>query len=396
MICYHVTTSVAIARIPGFTMMAPLLLPLWSPYLLTSTLRALSANSRLWILLSVLFLLHSSVAHAMSVKSPSVKMNAASLRDVVLEAAERDEDSSLDLSGILFTEHINLVVGDRSTAEYFYLDFLGCSKDRSKSFHVNMGQQQFHLAPGDKPQAIAGSIGLTVPSLDTIRSRLSEAQEVLKDSQFDVLQDTPNSMTLSCPWGNLFHLYSLTNDCMEDSTVVSTRKMEVMHAKHAQYGSNRMAVRGNPGIRYIEFRCSNPSTVAHFYRTMVGCTVHEMSNQDTPVAVVCVGPGIHLVFVEANVSPQEASRQQGVHVCFYAADFENLYHRLAERNLIWTNPRFVHLDSCDTWEEARTSRTLRFKDIVDLQTNQPIMELEHETRPLRHGQYLKVPFYEPR
>ena len=67
-----------------------------------------------------------------------------------------------------------------------------------------------------------------------------------------------------------------------------------------------------------------------------------------------------------------------------------------EKDLIWTNPRFTRLDSCDTWEEAFSSRTLRFKDVVDLETGEKLMELEHETRPLRHGQYLKVPYYVPR
>ena len=42
------------------------------------------------------------------------------------------------------------------------------------------------------------------------------------------------------------------------------------------------------------------------------------------------------------------------------------------------------------------SRTLRFKDVVDLATGTKLLELEHETRPARHGQFLKVPHYEPK
>ena len=77
--------------------------------------------------------------------------------------------------------------------------------------------------------------------------------------------------------------------------------------------------------------------------------------------------------------------------------------KLSSLNLICTNPRFVHLDTCNTWEEARDSRTLRFKDVIDLLNNDDgddnntnkILELEHEVRPLRHGQYMKVPYYVP-
>ena len=110
-----------------------------------------------------------------------------------------------------------------------------------------------------------------------------------------------------------------------------------------------------------------------------------------------MGPGVHLVYVEStDLTDSDLQKMKGVHICVYAADFEGLYHRLKDRNLIWTNPRFTHLDSCDTWEEAVASRTLRFKDIIDLETGEKLIELEHETRPLRHGQYLKVPKYEPK
>jgi hypothetical protein len=126
---------------------------------------------------------------------------------------------------------------------------------------------------------------------------------------------------------------------------------------------------------------------------MIGCTVMEAPEK----VVVCVGPGVHVVFVESNdLSEMDVNDMKGVHVCFYAEDFEGLYHRLAARNLIWTNPRFLHLDSCKTWQEAAASRTLRFKDVIDLDSGEKILELEHETRPLRHGQFMKVPLYEPK
>lgn len=339
--------------------------------------------------------IHTNSLSMSTCTSKNLSLGGQALRDVVLEAAEHDVSQSLDLNGILWTEHINLVVGSKELAEYFYLDFLGLTRDAGKSFHVNLGQQQFHLAEtGDAAQRIAGSIGLTVPSLDTLRDRIDAAQEVLKDTQFSIDTNTPDCITLTCPWGNRFHVYSVEDDPLT-STLTTPRKMENIHAVGGAYGPHRMAVRGAPGIRYIEIACppKKSKAVARFYREVIGCTTMETADK----AVVCVGPGVHLVFVESDDLLDDDTRgMQGVHVCFYADDFENLYQKLKARNLIWTNPRFVHLDTCDTWEEAAASRTLRFKDIIDLETGEKILELEHETRPLRHGQYLKVPRYEPK
>eukprot|EP00957_Ditylum_brightwellii_P082674 6286574-Ditylum_brightwellii.AAC.1 len=98
-------------------------------------------------------------------------LGANTLRKLAKRAARQDEINNLDLGGISWLEHINLVVGTRPQAETFYEELLGFSADRSKSFHVNLGQQQFHLAPakeGDtKPQIITGSVGLVVPDLDS-------------------------------------------------------------------------------------------------------------------------------------------------------------------------------------------------------------------------------------
>jgi catechol-2,3-dioxygenase len=321
----------------------------------------------------------------------SLSTGGKNLRNLVVEAAERDERETLDLKGIMFTEHINLVVGSKDLAAYFYLEFLGFTKDAGTSFHVNLGQQQFHLAEGNA-QRIAGSIGLVVPTLDTVRLRIPAALEQLKSTQFSLESDDENCITLTCPWGNTIHLYGVDNDRVE-SSVDSSLKMVNLHV--GAYGAHRMAIRGSPGIRYIEIACpmNKSPAVANFYREMLGCTVVENDG----VAMVCVGPGVHLVFVESGkLSGEDTSAMKGVHVCFYATDFMGLYERLAERDIIWTNPRFLHLDSCDTWADAAASRTLRFKDVIDLKTGEKILELEHETRPLRHGQYLKVPRYEPK
>jgi hypothetical protein len=361
------------------------------------------------------------------------------LRQLVVNADRQDMATTvLDVKGLVWLEHINLVVTSKYQAEYFYVHFLGCTRDAGSSFHVNLGQQQFHLAEAIQgateqetttPQRIAGSIGLVVPSLETLRSRIPDAIQQLQGTQFAIVKDDNNTISLNCPDGNLFHVYSV-NDQVEtipkppaDGTTIpsSSRKMEQFHAEGGPYGPQRMAIRGNPGIKYVELACPMGTipAIAQFYQELLQCTTvvqtqpQQVMSSDTPstttstAATTCsvsVGLGVHLVFVEReNISLADTLAMQGVHLCVYTLDFYGLYQRLSQRKLIWTNPRFVHLDTCDTWEDAMACRTLRFKDIIDLTTttaggdhNTIIMELEHETRPLRHGQYLKVPKYEPK
>ena len=50
-------------------------------------------------------------------------------------------DSGLDL-GIVWMEHLNLVVGDMNVAKLFYVTFLGLTIDEGNGKHFNLGQQQ--------------------------------------------------------------------------------------------------------------------------------------------------------------------------------------------------------------------------------------------------------------
>eukprot|EP00977_Amphora_coffeiformis_P020736 scaffold8453_cov131-Amphora_coffeaeformis.AAC.3 len=367
-----------------------------------------------------------------NIKIKTTTLGAGTLRTIVRAAAERDEAATLDLQGITWLEHINLVVESKPLAQRFYLDILGLSADTSPSFHCNLGQQQFHLAQTDNndddddddgAQRVTGSIGLTVPNLASLRDRLTTAltndREIWKNTQLAIVMDDHDDsgfMTITCPWGNCLHLYDLQADTERlqqqqqqqqqldkaKKNHPSPHKMVNLHAPGGAYAAQRMAIRGNPGIRYLEVACppGTAKSIAEFYQNMLGCTVSE-HNDPSCFAIVCVGPGVHLIYVEQEtLTENQLQAMKGVHICIYVSDFAGLYQRLQSKGLIWTNPRFTHLDSCDTWEQAKASRTLRFKDIVDLSSNdngrKKIFELEHETRPMRHGQYLKVPFYEPK
>jgi len=242
-----------------------------------------------------------------------------------------------------------------------------------------------------------------VPSLQKIKERIERAKSDLQGTLFAIDKESDQVMTITCPWGNIFHLYDITldDDDATESSTQSPHKMVNMHAEGGAYGAHCMAVRGQPGIRYVEFTVpfSTSQPIARFYEDVMKCnqvmtkTIDDNGNE---CAIIGVGPGVHFAFVESSeLTTESLEMQEGVHACIYISNFESTYHELKDRGLIWTNPRFTHLDSCDTWEEACASRTLRFKDVLDVKTGEKVLELEHETRPMRHGQYLKVPHYKP-
>ena len=395
-------------------------------------------------------------------------LTGTELKTLVVEAAlkeehdnddDDDEDRYLDVPGIAWMEHLNLIVGtcsaDAKVAESFYIDTMGLTPDKSKSFHVNLGRQQFHLATPKRddeiPHRIHGSIGLVVPDLDALWERLVAARTRTRDNNdsdndndrgllegtlFDFYKEeergaetetTTAIVHVRCPWGNVFRCYSASDrgNCNYEGSSSSSssattpiqespQKMTNLHAPRiGVHGSDKMGVLsvGAPGIRFVEFvlpKGVKAKDVCEFYKDTIKCSAtigntKTSSGSDLDCCLVSVGPGIHLVYAESPDSidttmEDEAElfhRMKGVHVCIYAHDFYRLYHRLEDRSLVWTNPRFTRLDRCDTWEDAKRSRTLRFRHLVDSQ-NKVLMELEHETRPLRHGQFMKVPYYVPR
>ena len=156
---------------------------------------------------------------------------------------------------------------------------------------------------------------------------------------------------------------------------------------------DHLAVRGLPGIRYLElFVSCDPLLIGQFYSETFGCLC---TSQDDGQRVAVQLGASHFVFTKAELTEEQAAAGQGIHVCVYVAMFEQKYQQLKRADLIWTNPRFLHLDTCDTLEEAKASRQFRFKDIVDLETGSKLLELEHETRASRHYQFMKHVSYNP-
>lgn len=274
---------------------------------------------------------------------------------------------------------IGKIIGSRPVAEMFYVGVLGCTLDPVAKFHMNLGQQQFHLNEAsdfDAHVIIKGSMAVAVSSVETLRTRISDVGPQLSSHTtrccFHAV-DHGSSFTLTDPWGNTYRVYSCDHVVTAPGTQTTT--MERVH------GSHGMSVRGRPGIRYVQFPCRDPSAIAVFYETVFGCRTYRGENNDVAVAV---GPGVHFVFTKDDtVTREESERAVGIHVCVYIARFREAYETLQSRGLIWTNPRFAYLDTCETYEVALRNRQFRFKSLGDF-------DLEHETRATTHVQFLKA------
>src|SRR3990170_7339642 len=93
-----------------------------------------------------------------------------------------------DVGNIVLLEHVNLQIPDQPAAILFYVVGLGFTRDPYltvglTNMWINVGEQQFHL-PTRKAQVIDGHIGVVVPDLDALESRLQAVADGLKGSQF--------------------------------------------------------------------------------------------------------------------------------------------------------------------------------------------------------------------
>ena len=337
--------------------------------------------------------------------------SASVVHRLVADALQSDD--SLDVPGILWLEHLNLLTGPKEIANKFYLDFLGLVAEPGRSWHVNIGSQQLHLAPaaqGDE-HVLTGDVGLTVPSLGALRGRVEHAQQAFSKTRFEVA-DEGDHLRVTCPWGTRFVIREgpalATALPAASATSADPPKMARAHVGLDEGASVREL--GGAGIRYVCFhaRCGTVDRIARFYSEMFGATVRvdeHASGAMAKTAAVLVGPSVHFVFFEHREEDLSAEKEAlqagkgsaagggGLHVCVYISGFRRAWERLEARGLVWTNPRFKHLDSCDSWEEVRASRQFRFKTIVDLDTMEPLLEIEHEVRAQRHFQFYKRTHY---
>jgi hypothetical protein len=251
-----------------------------------------------------------------------------------------------DVGNIISLEHINVQVPDQSTAVLFYVVGMGFTRDPYltvglNNMWINVGEQQFHL-PTRKAQIIDGHIGVVVPDLDALGSRLQAVADGLKESKFSFQLDS-DYIDVVCPWGNRYRC----------------------HPSQPAFGDMTL------GIPYVEFYVKPGTTkaITGFYRDAFNAPVALESDPNGSLGRVRIGRSQCLIFRERT---EPIADYDGHHIAVYVANFSGPYKYLANRGLISEDVR---------------NHQFRFKDIVDPESGKTVFLLEHEVRSLRHPMY---------
>ena len=263
-----------------------------------------------------------------------------------MPATKRYDRRTQDVGNLLALEHVNVTVPDQALASTFYVSGLGLTRDPymmvgAGNMWVNLGRQQFHL-PASDPQVFRGHIGIVVPDLDALQTRLARVEKRLAGTAFR-WSATKNHVAVTCPWGNRLRC----------------------HAPGPRFGDMQL------GLPYVEIPVEPDAAegICRFYRDVLRSPAAVKKERGTAVAHVRVGRCQTLRFRE---TPQSIPAYDGHHIAVYVADFSGPHDFLERRDLI---------------TQESDEHQYRFQAIVDPDTGTLLCEIEHEVRSLFHPMY---------
>ncbi len=263
-------------------------------------------------------------------------------------AGKKFDRGSQDVGNILALEHVNVRIPDQVVATLFYVVGLGLTRDPYlmvgiENMWANAGQQQFHLPTG-RPQVLRGCVGLVVPDLEALKTRLGSVSDRLAGTRFGYAVENKH-VSVTCPWGNRIRC----------------------HAPGPEWGDLTL------GMPYVEFPVEPGCApgIAAFYHTVFRAPAAVTPDGAGAVARVQVGVRQELVFRETR---EPSPPYDGHHIAIYIADFSEPHRWLAERGLV---------------TEESSDIQYRFTDIVDPETARPLFTIEHEVRCVTHPMYLR-------
>jgi hypothetical protein len=255
----------------------------------------------------------------------------------MLKSYDRDTE---DVGNLIALEHVNVTIPDQRLATLFYVVGMGFTRDPylsvgDENMWINLGRQQFHV-PTRSPQVLRGHVGIVVPDLGALVTRLSGVREKLAGTRFGYAEGG-GSLTVTCPWGNELRCY----------------------APQPRFGD--MAL----GMPYVEFLVSRGAAqgIARFYEQAFG--VSGVLAPDHSSATIPIGRDQSLVFREGDSTVP----YDGHHIAVYVADFAGPHRFLETHGLV---------------TEESDQHQYRFKDLIDPESGARLFEIEHEVRSLKH------------
>lgn len=263
-----------------------------------------------------------------------------------MPATKRYDRRTQNVGNLLALEHVNVTVPDQALASTFYVSGLGLTRDPymmvgAGNMWVNVGRQQFHL-PASDPQVFRGYIGVAVPDLAALQTRLARVEKRLAGTAF-CWSATKNHVAVTCPWGNRLRC----------------------HAPGPRFGDMQL------GLPYVEIPVG-PGTaegICRFYRDVMRSPAAVKKERGVAVAHVRVGLCQTLRFRE---TPQSIPAYDGHHIAVYVADFSGPHGFLERRDLI---------------TQESDEHQYRFQAIVDPDSGEVLTEIEHEVRSLKHPMF---------
>ena len=262
-----------------------------------------------------------------------------------MREAKEFNRSEENIGNVLNMEHINLTVPDQQVAALFYVTGLGFTRDPymdfgTRNMWVNAGGQQFHL-PKSTAQKWRGHIGVVVPDLEDLKRRLNAVAKLLAGTEFD-WEEKDDHIAVTCPWGNAIRAYP-------------------PQAFPGRY----------LGIPYAQMQVSLgvAEGIAGFYEHVFGAPAKVFDDNEGRRVEVSTGFDQRLIYKE---TADEIADYDGHHIAIYVSDFSSPYDFLVERGLV---------------TEETDQHQYRFQSIVDPDSGDTLVELEHEVRSLRHPMY---------
>ncbi len=254
-----------------------------------------------------------------------------------------------DLGNVVELGHVNVTVPDQSKAIAYYLMGLGLTRDPYlmaglENMWVNVGRGQFHLPSRDTPQVVRGTTALVMPDLEALLKRLDYAKKYLEGTKFS-FKEAGDVVETTCPWGN---------------------KIRVHAPDPQRFGPLRV------GMPYVELDVAagtNLEGIARFYREILGGIAGVSKDERGPYAWANTSADSKVTYRETK---KKLPPYDGHHIQITLADFSGPHKKLVERGLI---------------TEESDQHQYRFVDIVDVDTNKPLAQIEHETRSMRHPMF---------
>lgn len=250
-----------------------------------------------------------------------------------------------DVGNIVEFGHVNVAVPDQRLATLFYVTGLGLTRDPFlnvgiDNMWVNVGHSQFHL-PSGPPQVLRGVTGLVLPDLDALPDRLARVRGPLAETRFGFAARPDGAVDVTCPWGNRLRC----------------------HAPDPRLG------RVTLGMPYVEMDApvGTAARIARFYREALQAPASVVGE----AAAVRIGTDFTLILLETDRAPPE---YDGNHIQVSLADFSGPHAWLQARGLV---------------TEESNEHQYRFRDIVDVDSGELLLTVEHEVRSMRHPMYAR-------